>query len=119
MRLKQCNSLECALAVVTEEINFMMQYYAKNKTKQQSLNQNFKPQPVIHPGNTPNPSYRFGIPQQSQPNKILTPNQNFKFGIPHQPQHGYKFGIPNQQNNFRPNLGSQNIRYDIRNIHQS
>lgn len=80
VRLKGCSTLEMALSIVTEEVNFLQQYNAKNNK-----------QKMITP-NTPTP---------------LRPTTNgFRppFGQP--VQHNFKFGIPQNQNafGFRPNF---------------
>lgn len=124
VRLKQCGSLEIALSVVIEEVNFINQCSAKKQTKPAPTPQNFKPtqsmQPAILPSFAPN--FKFGNPQFGQPNKFQTPNQNFKFGIPHQPQITPRFGSPNQQNpsgwKFNQNSGPQNYRFGIPNQQQ-
>lgn len=92
VRLKTCSTLEHALSVVTEEVNFQFQYNAKNKTKQQSNSQNqFKAALPIAQGFKP----AFNVMPQ---------NNNFKFGIP---QNNFKFGIPQYQG-VRPNFIQHN-----------
>lgn len=116
VRLKGCSTLENALSIVTEEVNFKFQYDAKNKLLKQTSSQmsqqnTLRPQPVSQ-GFKPafnsisNTNFKFGIPQN-----------NFKFGIPPgnqgyrpnfiqqmrfaQPTQGYRFGVQNQpQRNF-------------------
>lgn len=123
VRLKGCTNLETALSIVTEEINFLNQYQAKNKARQPSAAQAFRPQLPSNPALvfTPNTTPKFGIPQVQ--NKFNMPYQNFKFGIPqqqqpqqqHQPQ-GFRFTPQHQPTGFRfnPNSApSQNFRFGI------
>lgn len=72
VRLKGCFTLESALSIVTEEVNFIQQYNAKNnKPKPNTSNQTNLPNALRPIGNEIRPS--FNQPMQS----------NFKFGIPH------------------------------------
>ncbi|XP_049886637.1 uncharacterized protein LOC126382118 [Pectinophora gossypiella] len=102
VRLHGPNTLEDALSVVLEEVNFHEQYQAKNKTNTSAI---AKPQAPLVP--TPQqstsfvstPQFKFGnnLPVQNQGfgSRTFMPNQNtntqnqFKFGIPQ-----FKFGIP-------------------------
>uniref|UniRef100_A0A1E1WG39 Envelope fusion protein n=2 Tax=Pectinophora gossypiella TaxID=13191 RepID=A0A1E1WG39_PECGO len=142
VRLKGSNTLENALSVVTEEVNFQFQYDAKNKNKTQPAQvsqtpftrtaQNFRFIPS-GAGFGPFPQQsRNPFIQQFQPNKFgFTPkpqfgyrppnqNQGFRFGIPN--QNNFKFGIPNNQNfkfgipnqqNFRFGIPNQNARFNF------
>lgn len=117
VRLKQCLTLEMALSIVTEEVNFMNQYNARNKTRLNSAPHILKPQPTPNLVMMPNPvpNLRFGNPAFNQ--KFQVPGQNFKFGIPPQQQpQGYKFGSQNQPNagfRFNQNAGPQNFRFGM------
>lgn len=103
VRLKGCTNLESALSIVTEEVNFMIQYNAKNK-----MRMNFTPHKPQLPFNSmpaATPNFKFGIPQHNQ-HRFQIPSQPPKFGIPpqqNQPQ-GFRF---NQPTGFRPNLQGQ------------
>lgn len=117
VRLKQCGNLEIALSIVTEEVNFMNQYNAKNKLR--LAPQALKLQPVSHPAFTSNPtgSFRFGSPQLHQ-NKFQMPQQNFRFGIPQQQNQAHnRFGSQLQQGpsgfRFNQNPGPQNFKFGI------
>lgn len=106
VRLRNCTSLESALSVVMEEVNFQFQYNAKNNTKL-----------APHPSTTNNNLQRFKLQPQIKPNVPVVnnfgypANQNFKFGIQHSPQNNsrpsfnnnYRFGVPNQTY-FKPNI---------------
>lgn len=121
VRLKGCTNLEAALSIVTEEINFLNQYQARNKGRQPSAPQAFRPQLPSNAAfmSTPNAAPKFGIPQGQ--NKFPMPSQNFKFGIPqqHQPQQqpqGFRFVPQNQPTGFRFNPNSappQNFRFGM------
>lgn len=125
VRLKGCPSLEVALSIVTEEVNFMTQFNAKQKQRQASAP--IKPQLSLPSTTTPGNNNRFGLIPQ---NKFTTPNQNFKFGIPQQQPQGFRFGLQPQNSNtgFRPafqgnyqptgfrfnqNPGHQNFKFGI------
>lgn len=114
VRLKGCPSLETALSIVTEEVNFMQQYNAKNKTRQHSTPQAFKPpQPNPFTGANATPNFKFGTPQLAQ--RFPIPNPNFKFG-PQQPQQGFRFTPQNQPTGYRfnPNQApQQNFRFGV------
>lgn len=115
VRLKNCTSLESALSVVMEEVNFQAQYNAKNKNKTNTLkppqhfgnNEAFKSQLALRPNFSPN-NFGFSGNINSRPANFQTQNNfrhGFKFGIPNQsfskPPNNFKFGIP-QQGQFRP-----------------
>lgn len=131
VRLKSCRSLEQALSIVLEEVNFQFQYNSRNKMMRTGLTPKAQPSSASNPyvekfGLKPfyttnaNPQnqggFRFGVPNQSRPNPLYNSNfgnqtQQFKFGVPHsngfrpqQPQQNFKFGIPYNQN---LRLGSQ------------
>lgn len=124
VRLKDCYTLEEALSVVTEEVNFQFQYESKHHSKTASQ-QPKAPQPILplYQNNNPNPNFKFGYPQPNSglQNKFGAPNQGFR-PMQYQPQgfrfpqnqapqgfkfnqgpqgQGFKFGIPNQQTNFK------------------
>lgn len=134
VRLRDCDTLEEALSVVTEEVNFQYQYNSKRNS---FSHQPKAPQPVFPQNqNNSNQNFKFGIPHQSfgtrpifdTQNKFGTPNQGVK-GFQYQPQgfrtpqnqppqgfrfnqapqgQGFKFGIPNQQTNFKFGIPTQN-----------
>ncbi|KPJ20553.1 hypothetical protein RR46_00080 [Papilio xuthus] len=101
VRLKGCNSLEDALSIVLEEVNFLYQYQTRNKMLRSPNNAQQKPQlitqnPFIDKNvmkpffsqNTQQSNFKFGIPQkdnlQTKPIYQAQHSQpNFKFGIPH------------------------------------
>lgn len=129
VRLKAPGSLEDALKIVTEEVNFLQQYNARNKTRQ---NYNFHQKPsnitpsqpiqsfkAMNPqGSLPQQNFKFGYPaynrfnapiqgqgfrtgfQNQQPQAFKPPQQGFKFGHPQ--NQGFRFGIPQQQMGYRP-----------------
>lgn len=120
VRLKGCTTLEAALSIVTEEINFLNQYQARNKMRQHPAPQTFRPQLPSNPALVFTP--KFGIPQSNQ-NRFQMPAQNFKFGISQQqytqqqqqPQ-GFRYAPQNQPAGFRFNPNStppQNFRFGI------
>lgn len=102
VRLKGCTSLESALSIVTEEVNFKFQYDSKNRLLKQTsqpshshtqnlykplhTSQNFRP--AFNPMS--NNNFRFSIPQSN----------NFRFGIPH--NNNFKFSTPQNNLGFRP-----------------
>lgn len=137
VRLKGSDSLEKALSIVLEEVNFLYQYNSKNKMlrsqnqlqpKVQTINQNpFIDKLGMKPFFTPNPQpqqgFKFGVPQNSAgTSNAHQPQTNFKFGIPpgkpfntpvSQPhQMGYRPQIP-QQLGYRAqfNPGQQQFGY--------
>lgn len=112
VRLKSSTTLENALSIVLEEVNFQYQYNARNKMFRAGLT---KPQvpasnnPYVEkfglkqylPTNAPHQTgFRFGIPNQFRP-------QNSNSGAQQAPQ--FKFGIPHTSSGFRPQL-SQNVQ---------
>lgn len=103
VRLKGCSTLESALSIVTEEVNFKFQYDSKNKSNKQS-----QPQPHTT-GLQPSlvaPKPVIQLPQGFKPpfNPVL--HNNFRS----MPQNNFKFGIP-QNSGFRPNLSQQPPRF--------
>lgn len=111
VRLKGAPSLEAALSIVTEEVNFKFQYDTKNKLLKQasvqlpSMSSHAMPKPFSAPpvfrqniNQTPMPTFKFGIPQ----------NQGFRPNLPQQPRfmppmqnlhkYGQQQGLP--QRNF-------------------
>lgn len=129
VRLKGSNTLEGALSIVLEEVNFQFQYNARNKMLRQGV-----PNKVL-PTSTHNPYVeKFGLkpfftanssPQNQGGFRFNTPNQfrpnipqNLNFGSSQTPQ--FKFGIPNA-NTQRPQLAhqfqqpQQNYRFGIPN----
>lgn len=94
VRLKGCPNLETALSIVTEEVNFMSQFNAKQKQRQAVT-----PSNKLHPmlNTTPNNNFKFGNPQ-GNPHNIMS-SQNAKFGLHQQQPHGFRFG--NQPQGFR------------------
>lgn len=89
VRLNKCLTLESALSVVTEEVNFQTRYNLRNKNKPTFSN---------NPGHSNNP----------KPN-ITTPIQN-KFGIPASNNQGFKPQYPFKPN-FIPNHNSGNQKF--------
>lgn len=131
VRLKQPRTLEEALSIVLEEVNFYDQYQMRGKML--SSSHNSKPQPS---GTISTPqSFRFNLPpqptgfwlprtQQNQsmkPNLGATPKFNFgvppnrPFNMPHNQSQG-QFGM-NKQNyvppqfGYRPNFGYRHPGY--------
>lgn len=93
VRLKGCVSLENALSIVTEEVNFKFQYESKNRLLKQTPHlQNI---PKVQP-----------LPQGFKPPFNAPPNSNFRFGIPQ----NNSFGTPQNQG-FRPTYGAQPTRF--------
>ncbi|CAH1644084.1 unnamed protein product [Spodoptera littoralis] len=76
VRLNKCDTLESALSIVTEEVNFQTRYNSRNKNK-------------TNPSNT--------NPTSNNPKPTPTAQIQQKFGIPANP--GFK-----QQNAFKPNF---------------
>lgn len=107
VRLNKCTTLETALSVVMEEVNFQTRYNAKNKVKSNfnnnnQGNQNQLPKhtftaPLQHKfGNqTNNQTFKPAFKSNFEPN-----NNNFPNRFNNQPQ-GFK---PNLQQPFRPNV---------------
>jgi hypothetical protein len=127
VRLRGCTTLESALGVVTEEVNFQYQYNSKNHTRPMPLQQNAQPRQIFQPPpqnrsfSVPQQNnFRFGIPQTltTRPygfQPTSTPNQGFRFGIPNQPRPGFRptsnqvfgYGAPQQYNGFRFGVPAQ------------
>lgn len=134
VRLKSCTSLESALSVVMEEVNFQFQYNAKNKSNTKTAQpppntnlQGFKFQPPMKPnvlaannfGYPVNQNFKFGVPHPPQNNFRSGFNNNYRFGVPNQtyPKPGmqqpqgytpvYTSGGPPNQNNFKFGIGPQ------------
>lgn len=92
VRLKGSRSLEDALSIVLEEVNFLYQYNTRNKMLQVPNLQARPQQPRfldkmgIKPLFSQNPQgFKFGIPQTTpnvQPQTQQQPQQRFQFGIP-------------------------------------
>lgn len=117
VRLRSPNTLEDALKIVLEEVNFHEQYKIRNKI---SANTNTNTKPIF---TAENQGFKFG---HFTPNKNLNPgfSQKFNFGIPQTsnkfqstPQQlGYrppfnKFQSAPQQFGFRPNVTNQQFGY--------
>lgn len=100
VRLKGCVNLENALSIVTEEVNFMTQYNAKNKTRFNAP----QPKPLQQFNSAPAApqNFKFGIPATNQP-RFQTPSQPMRYTLPSQPQ-GFR---PNLPTGFRPNFQTQ------------
>lgn len=137
VRLKNCSTLEDALSVVMEEVNFQFQYNAKNKNKLNTSKPNsysanfgnnqsleFRTLPAFKPNFVPS---NFATNQQFKPAMPYQMPSNFKpgfkFGIPNQgfsrpgfsqAPGNFKFGIPNQRG-FTPNVGNpqNNFKFGI------
>lgn len=97
VRLKGCSSLENALSIVTEEVNFQFQYSAKNKLVKQNTIQPSSSQNALRPL----PMFQGFKPAFGAP----PPNNNFRFGIPQ--NNNFKYGVPTNQG-FRPNFVQSN-----------
>lgn len=117
VRLKAPATLEAALSVVLEEMNFLEQYNMRNRFHGQSsrpvVNSNVGPpqglkfggsfhqptgfRPVV-PSNTV-PQFKFGIPQNAQFKIPQTQGQPQQFGYRPPQQFGYR---PPQQFGYRP-----------------
>lgn len=87
VRLKGCPSLETALSIVTEEVNFKFQYDMKNKLFKQNTLTN-----------------QTNAPISMKP--LATAAQGFKPVFNSAPNN-LKFGIPQNQGGFRPNFVQQ------------
>ncbi|XP_075990349.1 uncharacterized protein LOC142985999 [Anticarsia gemmatalis] len=101
VRLKTPETLEAALSLVLEEVNFLEQYNTKNRIQGQSHSSGsrlvmtpagYKP---LLPGNMSAPKFNFGIPQnkmlQGQPSNAS--RQQFGY-VPQTQQFGYKAPQP-------------------------
>lgn len=118
VRLKGTNTLEDALSIVLEEVNFKFQYESRNRMlrplvhkqspQPSAINSNpyiekFGLKPFLTTSPQQNQGFRFGIPNQIRPHVQHQPNfgnQNFKFGIPTSNQIRPQFGQPNNQPKF-------------------
>lgn len=119
VRLKGCNSLEKALSIVLEEVNFMYQYNSKNKMMKSQNISVPKPQPVnpnpfiersgmkqFFTPTQPQPHFKFGITQNANPNNSFNQQQpKFKFGIPQSRQVKLPLTQPQQSFGYRPQFG--------------
>lgn len=93
VRLKSPKTLEEALSVVMEEVNFHDQYNMRNKI----INTNGKPQFPVNQPSVSSPTFKFG-------NNVQPPTQpTFKFGIP--PNQQLFPHHRQQQMSFRPPVG--------------
>lgn len=112
VRLKGCHSLENALGIVLEEVNFLYQYSTRNKMLRLPNNVHPRSQILAH-----NPSIeRLGMKpffaQNTQPQ-----HSGFKFGIPQNSNntkpnfYQSKFGVPSQQNKFTAQQPQQPLGY--------
>lgn len=101
VRLKNCSTLENALSIVMEEVNFQFQYNSKNKNKNST-----KPQNSLSP-NFGNNNEQFKGPsgfKTNFPNNFGSPvNQNFKSTFPYSMQNNFRSGV----NGFRSNIPNQ------------
>lgn len=96
VRLNKCTTLESALSVVTEEVNFQTRYNAKNKNK--NVNHN---QPTTSKPNFITPTQqKFGY---SQNNAQLKPQQPFKPNFVPTPNN-QKLGNQQPHQGFKPNF---------------
>lgn len=103
VRLNKCTTLESALSVVTEEVNFQTRYNTKNKIKTVTNNNQGNQNPL--PTSTNPVQYKFGIQQNNQqpfkqtfrPNWAQPNNNRF---TNQQPQ-GFRPNLPQQ---VRPNF---------------
>lgn len=110
VRLKAPSSLEAALSIVLEEVNFLEQYNTRNRIYGQSSSfgsklvmtpAGYKP---LLPNNITTPKFNFGIPQ----NKFNQPQGQLPNALTSRPKPGYlpqsqQFGYrPPQQFGYRP-----------------
>lgn len=112
VRLKGCTSLETALSIVLEEVNFQFQYNSRNKMTKPNTSK-------LHTQNTlPNNPFmdRFGLKQIQPNNATHTSNifRNIKPFSNHQPPN-FKFGVPPNVHGFRPNLPQQQFKFGLNN----
>lgn len=112
VRLKAPATLEAALTVVLEEVNFLEQYNMRNRihgSRQIEPALGSKPlitqptgfKPMFQGNNNNQPKFNFGIPQNTQ---IRTLGQPQNYGTFRPPTFGYKpqFGLqPQQQTGFQ------------------
>lgn len=92
VRLKAPSTLEAALSIVLEEVNFHEQYTLRNRMGSRSA-------PTTSAA--PTTGFRFGNTAQKQ----LVPQNNF--AIPQK----FNFGIPQNTQNIRPNFNNQNFGF--------
>ncbi|XP_048485113.1 uncharacterized protein LOC119691638 [Plutella xylostella] len=127
VRLKECNSIESALSIVLEEVNFKFQYQSRNNMLKNATptskppqltsfnNQNsFRPPAFLQQGFRPlvpqNNQFKFGIPQ-NQP--YVRPNFQPTGYRPNFQPTGYR---PNfQPTGYRPNLPQNQFKFGIPN----
>lgn len=102
VRLKSPSTLEQALSIVLEEVNFYEQYTSRNRM---GHSQSAPKQPFM--ANSIQPTFK--LPQLTAPNQTsgykpplqnLAPQQKFNFGIP-----SNKFQLGQQQFGIRPQFG--------------
>lgn len=130
VRLKSCRTLEEALSIVLEEVNFQFQYNSRNRMRP-GLTIKAQPSSTSNPyvdkfglkpffttnANAPNQSgFRFGAPNQLRQN----PPNNLNFGAQQAPQ--FKFGVPHPtgyrpqyNNNQHQQQPQQNFKFGIPN----
>lgn len=138
VRLKGCSSLEHALNIVTEEVNFLQLYSAKKPKPNAVLQSN--PQNAFRPLNDVRPSFsltpnqhnfKFGIPQNQSPSGFRpnfiqsnrsAPPQGYRLGAqPNMPQRNFnqgptsQFRPPFQQGGFRFGVPQQQFKFGIPN----
>lgn len=106
VRLKSPSTLEVALSIVLEEVNFLEQYSARNRF--QSNSQVSKPAIGITVHTPSAPGFRFGnVPQPTGFRPIMPINTpKFNFGIPPNAQMQGQ-NRPQPQFGYKPQLGSQ------------
>ncbi|XP_045541705.1 uncharacterized protein LOC123723243 [Papilio machaon] len=109
VRLKGCTSLENALSIVLEEVNFLYQYQTRNKMFRSHNNTQQKPQITQNPfidknvmkpffsKDTQQNNFKFGIPQQG--NLQTKPIYQAQY---RQSQPNFKFGITPGTYNTKP-----------------
>lgn len=90
VRLKKPQTLEEALSIVLEEINFYEQYQMRGKM----LNSNHNSKPQLTLTSAPQQSFKFGLPQQPTGFRLpmMQQNQPFKNNFGATPK--FNFGIP-------------------------
>ncbi|KAG7295193.1 hypothetical protein JYU34_022162 [Plutella xylostella] len=121
VRLKGPDTLENALSIVLEEVNFHDQYNMRNKLLNNHHNLTSKSsQPITQPQNSSKfgtsapgfvhnsfkppfnnyqtPNFKFGIPNQ---NRMMLPQSN---NVGYKPNFGYRPNLP-QQTGYRPQFG--------------
>lgn len=119
VRLKAPKTLEHALSIVLEEVNFHDQYQMRNKM----LNASHSLKPQLSSALTPQQPFKFGIPPQPTAFKPMMPFNNqfrsnpyvmpkFNFGIP--PNRQINTPRPNpplQFGNYKPNYNPAQFGY--------